>query len=230
MNINMTTLKTILMFILFVCSSSIFAAASDSTSPKHKVVNGGIKLQMNSSNFIMNILSSGYNSMTSQMNIGAEIGGFIDFNVSKHCIIQFNLMLVSEQQDLHNSGNHDQLWTLGMEIPLYVLGRYGNPQKGYILFGGGPYTEFALWARMNGHTEGRNPYQHIIDTSDDGDSIFALSDNHSGLAAYIGYEFPFGLQINATYQASLSNILNLNSSAAYCYPQKVTFGIGYRFK
>lgn len=226
----MTKQKTILMLILFVCYNSIAVAAPDSTLHKSKVVNGGIKLQANSSNFIMNIPSLGFTSMTSNMNVGAELGGFIDFNVSKHCVIQFNLMLVSEQQQLDNEGKHDQLWTLGLEIPLYILGRYGNHRQGYILFGGGPYTEFSLWARMTGDTDGRNPYHHVVDTSADGESIFALSDNHSGLAAYLGYEFPFGLQINATYQVSLSNILNINNSAAYCYPQKVTFGLGYRFK
>lgn len=231
MNIKEITGKIIVTLILFASCSSLFAATSNDSIPyKRKVINGGIKLQANCSNFIMNIPIESHSAMKSVMNVGAEIGGFIDFNVSEHCVIQFNLMVFSEQQDLHNSGNHDRLWTVGVELPLYVLGRFGNQQHGYILFGGGPYTEFSTWARMIGSTNGRNPYQHIVDTSEDGESIFALSDNHSGLAAYLGYEFPFGLQINATYQASLSNILNLNNSAAYCYPQKVTLGLGYRFK
>lgn len=202
---------------------------TQSAPKKKKVVNGGVRLQANTSSFIMNLGFPGHENTHSLMDLGGELGGFIDFNVSRHFIIQFNLILFAEHQRLINETEKDRLLTLGLEIPIYLLGRYGNPEKGYVLFGGGPYTAFSLWGNMLGPSPVKNPYQHVIGQQDNGEQKFAVSDNHSGLAVCLGYEFPGRWQINATYQVSLSNILNIHNDHAYCYPQKITLGVAYRF-
>lgn len=206
---------------------AITASAQNQNETKLPVVNWGLKLQANASNIILHNV---YEDLHSTMNIGGEFGGFIDFNISEHFFIQFNLMYFSEHTDLINNDMHDKLWTLGMEIPVYALARFGNAEKGYFYFGGGPFTEFSLWADMNGDSGHQNPYKHVVGTNEQGEEEFALADNHSGLGLYLGYELPCGLQFNACYQNSFSDILAFaHESPMSARPQKAMLGIAWRF-
>lgn len=184
-------------------------------------------MQANASNIVLHNIP---NDLRSTMNMGGELGGFIDFNISKHFIIQFNLMYFAEHTDLISNNLHDKLWTLGMEIPVYAMARFGNAQTGYFHFGGGPFTEFSLWGKMKGDSGEMNPYKHVVGIDDQGEEQLAISDNHSGLAVCLGYELPCGLQLNATYQHSISDILAFkHQSAMSARPQKLVLGLGWRF-
>jgi len=219
--------KIFLVFVTFI----IMGASSYSQTgpdPTTSVVNGGIKLQANASSII---LKNVYENLHSTPNIGGELGGFIDFNVSKHFFIQFNLVLFAEHNDFENNGKSDKLWTYGMEIPVYALARFGNEDKGYVYFGGGPFTEFSLMASMTGDSGSKNPYKHVVGIDNNtGAEVFALSDNHSGLAVYLGYELPCGFQINASYQHSISDILAFShGSNMSAHPYKFVLGAAWRF-
>ena len=132
----------VLIALLFM---NVVSATAQETSQEERmpIVNGGLKVQANASNFWLKNIPTNPN-LRSTMNAGGELGGFIDFNISKNFFIQFNLMLFAEHSDLHNDNKKDKMWTLGLEIPVYLLGRYGNPRTGYVYFGGGPFTELAL--------------------------------------------------------------------------------------
>ena len=67
--------------------------------------------------------------------------------------------------------------------------------------------------------------------------LHSLHNNHFGVAATVGYEFPIGIQINAQYKISLSDIAGFYSenkgkeiADALIYPQSVSLGIAYRWK
>lgn len=215
------------LIVALLCIQVLSIAAQEERMP---IVNGGLKLQANASNFwLKNIPNNPH--LTSTMNAGGELGGFIDFNISKHFLIQFNLLMFAEHNDLHNDDKQDKMLTLGLEIPVYLLGRYGDSRAGHVYFGGGPFTEFALWGKLMGSTEGRNPYQHVIDDTNPEEPARAFADNYSGLAAYIGYELPCGLQFNASYQFGISDMLLFeHDKSTHAHTQKVTFGLAYRFK
>ncbi len=221
----MKTHKILLLAIAFMMA--IPATAQTENETKASVVNWGLKMQANASNIVLHHV---YEDLHSNMNLGGELGAFIDFNISEHFLIQFNWIGFAEHTNLVNNDLRDQLWTLGIEIPIYALARFGSEKTGYIYFGGGPFTEFSLHGIMDGDSGKMNPYKHVVGVNDQGEEEFALSDNHSGLGIYIGYELPCGLQFNASYQHSISDILAFkHQSPMNARPQKLVLGVGWRF-
>ncbi|MBQ8099875.1 MAG: PorT family protein [Paludibacteraceae bacterium] len=202
-----------------------------------KVVSGGLLVAANISNFI---ITDSYGTMSSYMRVGAEFGGFIDFRVTKHFAIQGRLMFNTMQNKFGDGRTDNELWSFGIDIPVYFMGRFGNLTKGYLQFGAGPFTHFNFASNVSLYTNNEakktNAPAPKAPSGNDYSSLYALHDNHSGIAATIGYEFPMGLQIVANYNVSLSDIITYykNSTTtvkqAAIYPQYVSLGIGYRWK
>ncbi|MBR1480946.1 MAG: outer membrane beta-barrel protein [Paludibacteraceae bacterium] len=204
-----------------------------------KIVSGGLLLNANISNFI---IANRTQTWSSYMHIGADLGGFIDFRVTKHFAIQGRLLFTAESNRFEADKQDKHLWSFGMDIPVFFMGRFGNMDKGYLQFGAGPFTHFTFASNVNVYTNNeaaqaspaRLPQE---EAKPDYSSLYALHDNHSGIAVTIGYEFPIGIQINANYQVSLSDILTFyhqnkgsDIANAAIYPQRVSLGIGYRWK
>lgn len=193
---------------------------------KQPVVDWGVKLQANSSNYLFKNVPT-MPALSSDMNAGAEVGGFMDFNITQRFYIQFNLIGTFEQCFLDFGDHTSKLQSSALEIPVFALWRFGNSKHGWLCLGGGPYTEFIVW----GSLEGMNPFRHVITDNTTGQQTIVTADNHSGLAAFIGYEFPCGLQLNATYHFGISDMLLFehDSRDTYQRPQKLTLGLGWRF-
>ena len=73
--------------------------------------------------------------------------------------------------------------------------------------------------------------------NEDYSRLYSLHNNHFGICATAGYEFPIGIQINLHYKVSLSDIAGFYSEMkgqkiadALIYPQAISLGIGYRWK
>lgn len=206
---------------------------------KPKVVTGGLIICPNVSNFIIThwqSVDSRAQHFSSKMRIGVEIGGFMDFLVSKHFAIQPQFYLVAEQNRFRTEGEGDHLWSIGFNIPVYFLGRIGNKEKGYLSLGAGPFTHFTVASNLGYYEHNAEQPQPLSAnlTPDEQTFDFRLHDNHSGLGALVSYEFPIGLQLMATYRVSLSDIAYFkeeNPEASFdIYPQHVAMGIAYRFK
>ena len=182
-----------------------------------KRVTGGVLVTSNISNYI--IYQNGH-YFSSYMRVGLDQGGFIDFSVTKHFAMQGRLILTAEQNQFGAGNEQDRLWAFGFDIPVLFLARFGNMEKGYLSFGGGPYTHFNFASNVGGK----------------GTEVYKLQDNNYGLEATITYEFPFGLQIMANYLVSLSDIVEWkkkNTSGSprdSMYPQRVELGVGYRWR
>ena len=206
-----------------------------------KLVSGGLLAGANLSNFI---ITRNHKPMSSYMRIGGELGGFMDFGVSKHFAIQPQVILTAHQNYFAATDTANHLWSFGLEIPVYFLGRFGNMQKGYLQFGGGIFTHFTFASNIankfrNVDESTTTPATSPTPPTDpyDYSRLYSLHDNHFGICATIGYEFPIGIQINAHYKVSLSDIAGFYKenkgkeiADALIYPQSVSLGIGYRWK
>lgn len=183
-----------------------------------RIVTGGIIGSANISNFM--IFQKG-NIFSSNMKVGAGLGGFVDFAVTKHFAIQGRLILTAEQNRFKDTDATNQLWALGVDIPVLLLARFGNLGGGYLSFGGGAYTHF----------------NYASNLGKKGAEIYSLHDNNSGLTTTLMYEFPVGVQIVANYFVSLTDIISFNKKNAVeatsvqgIYPQRIELGIAYRWR
>ena len=194
------------------------------------IVTGGILGNANMSNFI---IAHAAGEASSYMKVGGEFGGFMDFYVTKHFGIQWRAVFTVEQNRFAIDTTYRQLWSFGIDIPIYLLGKFGNMQKGYLQFGGGIFTHFTF-AANKGSEYSNNLAEKIADPQFI-NQILVLHDNHSGLTATLGYEFPIGIQVNANYMVSLTDIFAYyhkvpDSGVKAIYPQRVSLGIAYRWK
>lgn len=204
------------------------------------LVSGGLIGGANISNFIIVRNNHAYHS---HMQVGADLGGFLDFRITQHFSIQPQVIFTAQQNHFEATDTTNHLWSFGAEIPLYFLGRYGNMEKGYIQFGGGLFTHFTFASNVK-------TYQNIDDKPAkqaapdlprvdkyDYSRLYVLHNNHFGVCLMAGYEFSFGMQINASYKVSFSDIATFYKenegqpiADATFYPQSVSLTLGYRWR
>ena len=211
-------------------------------------VTGGILATANISNFIIH---QNDNYFSSYMKLGGDLGGFIDFAVTKHFAIQGRLVLTAEQNYFKDNEANNRLWSFGIDIPVLFLARFGSLESGYLSFGGGPFTHFTLASNIGKlYTNNESspspkrfmqpkaiePSTEVVQTIPNADQLYSLHDNHSGLMASFSYEFPVGVQIVANYLVSLTDIVTFykqnktSDNVNGVYPQRVELGIAYRWR
>ena len=201
-----------------------------------RIVSGGLLAGANMSNFI---ITRNHKPMSSYMRIGAELGGFIDFRLSKHFSIQPQVLFTAQENYFATTDTTNHLWSFGMDIPVYFLGRFGNMTQGYIQFGGGIFTHFTFASNV------ANKYRSYDEPSGTGEQtdgydysrLYTLHNNHFGVCVTVGYECTFGMQINLQYKVSLSDIAGFYTEMkgqdvadALIYPQCISLSLGYRWK
>ena len=208
-----------------------------------RTVSGGVFAGPNMSNFI---ITRDHHAMSSYMRVGAELGGFMDFTVTKHFVVQPQVIFTAQQNYFAATDTTNRLWSFGAEIPIYFLGRYGSLEKGYIQFGGGLFTHFTFASNV------ADKYWNVDETSVatttaetveettvkyDYSKLYSLHNNHFGVCLLVGYECYFGMFINASYKVSFSDIAGFyremkgeEVANALIYPQCVSLNIGYRFR
>ena len=206
-----------------------------------KLVTGGLFIGGNMSDFL---ITRDHHTMASHRRFGAELGGFIDFTLTKHFAIQPQIIFTAHQNYFSAKADtvkiaNDRLWSFGMEVPVYFLGRFGNMQQGYVQFGGGIFTHFTFASNMGNYKSSDTPSEvsKLEKDGHDYSELYRLHNNHFGICAMVGYEFTFGMQINVQYKISLSDIAGFYSSNkgkeianALIYPHSLSLCLGYRFK
>lgn len=103
-----------------------------------RIVTMGVLLSGNMSNFLISTRQgSRLKTASSYLRVGVEVGGFMDFLVTRHFAIQTRLVFTVEQNHfaLGDSANH--LWSFGADIPAIFMYRVGNMKKGYWSVGEG---------------------------------------------------------------------------------------------
>ena len=112
----------------------------------------------------------------------------------------------------------------GIEIPIYAMYHYVFPKGNRLYIGAGPYTEFGFDARFKHEGIKTDLYQ-----KDGNTGLPVLQESNTGFGIKIGYEFVSGFQINGSYKASISNLLDANSSRIKMHPYAISLGVAYRF-
>lgn len=210
------------------------------------LVSGGLFAGANMSNFI---ITRNHQPMSSYMRVGGELGGFLNFSLSKHFSIQTQVIFSAHQNYFAATDTANHLWSFGVDIPIYFLGRFGNMEKGYVQFGGGIFTHFTFASNIANKYTNVEESAEVVPTSQsaklytaedvkyDYSRLYQLHNNHFGVCVMVGYELPLGIQINAQYKVSLSDIAGFytemkgtRDADALIYPQSVSLHIGYRWR
>lgn len=176
----------------------------------------GVKAEGNASNFILSDLDN----TKMKIGVGGSVGGFIKFDISKNFAIQEDILFSYLTSEWEQEGVKDTYQSLAVEVPIYAMGQWSLPSGGRIYAGIGPYFAMSVKAKLK--DSDLDLYKKI-----DGETPFTRMT--AGGAALIGYEFNFGLQVNASYRLGLINSLDSKKDDAKMNSQVVSFGIGYRF-
>lgn len=176
----------------------------------------GVKVEANMSNFIMDDIP-GYKST---MGVGAGIGGFLKIDFGQYFALQPEFLFFNQNSilKLNGRGNDFQYW--GMEIPVYAMGQLTQENGNRAYVGIGPYGRLGFNAKNT--TADINYYK-----KSNGNRFMQPGD--VGIAVLVGYEFDFGMQINASYKYGLLNQLDNAEGNSFLRNQGITLGIGYRF-
>ena len=172
----------------------------------------GIKAEANLSNFILTDMPTA----ESTLGIGATIGGFVKFDISKNFAIQPELLFhfqSSKMEQLTIERNYEY-W--GVEIPVYAMGQWTNSSNGRFYAGVGPYIGLGFDARYD------NPEHKLYDD----DTLLPVD---FGFGVQVGYEFANGIQINAGYKLGVVDALDTAKDISTMLPQRISLGIGFRF-
>ena len=181
---------------------------------------GGIKADVTFLNFLKSDAPGAFSTLTP----GGTIGGFMNIWLKDRIGIRPELNLNFKQTVVGWEQNNGRMQSFGIEIPIYVTGRFRIFANHHILLGIGPYTEFSCYARwMIGSRE-----VDLLEIHESGEPM--IQDTQSGFGAFLGYEFGSGLGINASYRICCYNILQPNTSQGVSmYPQSVSLGLAYKF-
>ena len=174
----------------------------------------GIKAGANISNYIMKDMGD----IKSTMGAGAYVGGFTKIAFSDLFSLQPELLFQLQNSKLEQSGVKSDIRTWGMEIPIHAMFTFKSVNNDKAYLGIGPYGRLGFSAKDR--TANVNFYKGDNSMMDRGDV---------GVSALIGYEFGFGMQINASYKYGLINQLKDPVGDAFIRNQMISLGIGYRF-
>lgn len=217
----------ILLLVVASCTDALKAQPSNPAEKETKrskeqkiTFTGGPILELNTSDFI----HSGIDDSRSKMKPGFSTGGFLNLGISKSFSVQGEMLFHYKTSDFEWSNRTGEYRYWGMEIPIYAMYHYYFSRGNRLHIGIGPYTEFGLGASFKYDGVEQDLYE-----KDGTTGLPAMCNSNTGFGIKVGYEFAFGLQLNATYKASVTNLLDANSSRIKMHPQTFSIGVAYRF-
>lgn len=195
--------------------------ASDTRTREQKtVITGGVTLESNMSAFFHSGVSGG----KSRMKPGGSAGGFLNLSIVRSFSVQGEILFHYKTSDFESDNRKGEFTYWGMEIPVYIMYHLSFTKGNRMYLGIGPYTEFGFGASFCYNGTKQDLYEKSGTTG-----LPALCDSNTGFGVKAGYEFASGFQINASYKASVTNLLDENSSRIKMRPQTLSLGVGYRF-
>jgi len=180
-------------------------------------VNFGVKGEANMSNFNISDMPG----VKSDFGVGATLGGFAKIDFNQNFALQPELLFHWQNSTLKSGGQKNDFQYWGVEIPVYAVGqmKLASGDRAYI--GIGPYARLGFSAKNT--TDDVNLYKKY------GNEKAFMQRCDIGAGAMIGYEFAFGMQINASYKYGFLNTLDAASDNSTMNNQMISLGIGYRF-
>lgn len=215
-------MKKTMLFLLLALSFA--SQAQDNAVPKPKYLNWGVAAGPSATTFVMQMPASYSEPLEAQPGLGLELGGYLDYNLSRLCTMQFSAMLGCERVHLINGLADDVIMphTIDISIKFGLRLPLGGTK---LLLAVGPYSQFTYACPTFGPSNIEDPFTRQI--NEDGD--MALNDFNSGASASLGVETQDGWQLMLNYGFCLTNVLNVKSQGSYILPEKFTLTFGKRF-
>ena len=208
-------------FLWVVASAALHAQTADVPRTEQRLTfSGGLILESNLSGFF----HSGVDGGNCQMRTGVSAGGFLDLGIRPAFSVQGTLLFHIKRSDFEWDGQTGEFRYVGAEFAVHALYHFHLRSGTQFIVGLGPYTEFGFDATLKRNGVKSNLYEKDTDTG-----LPILRDSNTGFAVKVGYELACGLQLNATYKASVTNLLDANSSTVKMHPHAVSVGVAYRF-
>lgn len=183
---------------------------------KAQTVSYGAKASANMTNFFVKDMDA-----ESSMKVGASLGGFVKIDFNEYFALQPELMFSYKGSKMKekSTGEKDNFEYWGVQIPVYAVGQMQlGTGRGYV--GLGPYVEYGFSAKFkDADTD--------LYKKHDGEKYMNRFD--FGLGCMVGYEFPNRIQINASYQMGLIDLLDAQKDNSTLRSQYLSLGVGYRF-
>lgn len=182
-------------------------------------LSGGIKASASMSNYLLQDMDY----MNSNFKAGGAIGGFMNVEFGNYFALQPELQVYYRTSEMEHdvTGVTSDYEFFGAEIPIYAMGQI-KFNKGKMYLGVGPYVGVGFTARNTTADIDLYEKNEITD-----ESLFKRFD--FGAGAILGYEFGFGLQINASYQIGFLNMMDAGSDDFAMRPETISLGFAYRF-
>lgn len=210
-------------FMIVVAVFACCTARAQEEKPHEKqrmIVTGGVVLETNVSGFF----HSGVKDGESRMKLGGSVGGFVNLGIVRSFSVQGEMLIHHKRSGFEWGGIPGEFRYWGMEIPIYAMYHVHFKHGNQLYIGIGPYTEFGFDATFK-----RQGLKEDLYEKGQADGFPILRDSNSGFGLKIGYEFSSGFQLNASYKASITNLLDANSSTVKMYPHTISIGMAYRF-
>ena len=185
-------------------------------------ISAGIKVEANTSNFILSDLDG----VNSNLGFGATIGGFgtIEFNEFFALRPEVLFHFKNSVMEVDATGAETDYQYFGVEIPVYAVGQFAiGSGKGFV--GVGPYVGLGIDARSK--ASGMDDIKLYDEIGNTGKSNMQRWDIGAGLL--LGYEFSNKLQINAGYKIGFIDALDLGKDNASMLNQTISLGLAYKF-
>lgn len=178
-----------------------------------KKISFGVKTDANLSSHFLSDLDA----YKSKLGFGVSLGGFAKFDFHENFAIQPELLVhyKTSKMETKQGGDEADFEYWGLEIPVYAVGQM-NLWNGRGYVGIGPYVGLGLNAEM----EDVDQYDKVLGKT-------PMQRFDFGAGAMVGYEFKFGLQINAGYKVGFINALD--DLDGKMLNQTISLGLAYRF-
>lgn len=183
-------------------------------------VTGGPLIETNISGFIHTGVAGGH----SLMHTGGSAGGFLNLGFAGAFSVQGEMIFHYKHSHFSWDGDSGGYSYWGVEIPVYAMYHVSLSGGSQLYFGIGPYTEFGFDASFM-----RNGVSSDLYAKDADSGLPVMRDSNTGFGVKIGYEFRSGLQLNASYKASITNQLYADGTTVCMRPHAVSIGVAYRF-
>jgi hypothetical protein len=174
----------------------------------------GVKVDASMSNFAV----SDMGNLQSTMKVGGSIGGFLKIDFSEYFAIQPELSFLYQSSEMKLASAKSDFEYWGLEVPVYAVAQLTHDEGNRAYIGVGPVFGCGFSAK-SGDT---NLYK-------DNAGLLQMQRFNVGAGVLVGYEFPFRMQINASYRYGFFNTLKEPVGDAFLHAQYVSLGIGYRF-
>lgn len=215
--------RQLLVVLLLFSIPQLLPAREKNSRDSVKIVTGGLHLDFNYSGFATRHLSPESGKL--RMGPGASLGGFVFFDIHRYFAMQFDWILHLKTSQLQVPGSGGTLVFAGSEFPLTMMTQWQFPSQDRIYLGLGPSVFFGYYASL----WGQDGSHYDLYRKDNPQQEVTLHYVSMGFGITIGYEFRFGLQVNASYKLGFYNLADPNRTSIRVYPHTWMVGVGYRF-